>query len=63
MFRPSKYKEIKIQESMNGINYILLITDLNFIRSLAYKGNTFNDVHFEACFKSAYVPLWYSQFQ
>ena len=48
---------------MNGIDYILCKTDLNLIRKLAYKCNIFNDAHFEACFKSAYVPLWYSQFQ
>ena len=38
------------KECMNGIDYIICKTDLSPIRRLAY--NTFNDVHFEARFKS-----------
>ena len=57
------HKEIKLQESVDAIDNILCKTDLNLIGTLIYKCNTFNNVHFEACFKSAYVPLWYSQFQ
>ena len=38
-------------------SYIILI------RRHTYKCNTFSDVDFEAFYKSAYVPLWYSQLQ
>ena len=48
---------------MSMIDYILCKKDLNLIRRLACKCNAFNYIHFEARFKSAYVPLWYSQFQ
>ena len=57
------HKEIKLQQAMNGVDRILCKTDLIFIRSHIYKYNTFNDVDFEAFSKSAYVPLWHSQFQ
>ena len=49
------HKDIKLQEGMNRIDYILCKTDLNLIQRLTYKCNTFNDVHFEACFKSFVV--------
>ena len=52
------HKEIKEQDGMNGIDDILCKTDLNIFWRRTYKCNTFNDLHFEACFKSAYVPLW-----
>ena len=55
------HKEIRLQEGMNGIHCILCKTDLNPLWTLANKGNTFNDVHFEARLKSAYVPLRYFQ--
>ena len=54
--------EIKLQEGMNGIDNILNKTDIDLVRRQTYKCNTFNDVHFEACCKSAYVPLLYSHF-
>ena len=57
------HKEIKLQEGMDGIENIFCKTDLNHIQRLTYKCNIFNGVHFEACFKFAYVPLWYSQFR
>ena len=59
------YKEIKLQEGMNKIENMLCKTDLNLLRRMAYKCNTFNDipVHFEAHLKSVYVPLWYPQFE
>ena len=56
-------KEMKLQEGMNWIDNILCKTDLSLIRGLTYKCDTFNNIHFEAYFKSAYVRLWYSQFQ
>ena len=55
----SQNKEIKLQESMNRINNILCKTDLNLIHRLTYKCINFNDVHLEAHFKFAFVPLWY----
>ena len=57
------HEEIKLQEDMDGTHCILCKTVLNLIRRLAYKCNIFNDAQFEAHFKSAYVTLWYSQFQ
>ena len=56
-------KEIKLQKAMNGMDRILFKTDLILIRRHTYKCSTFSDVDFEAFSKSAYVPLWYSQFQ
>ena len=57
-------KEIKLQQGMNGIiNYILCKTDLNLIGRVTCKCNTFNNVHFEACFQSDWEPSWFSQFQ
>ena len=41
---------------MNGIDFILCKTGLYLIRRLALKCNIFNNAHFEARFKSAYVP-------
>ena len=38
-------------------------TDLIFIWRRTHKCNTFSDVDFEAFYKSAYVPMWYSRFQ
>ena len=48
---------------MNGMDRILCKTDLIIIQRDIYRCNTFSDVDFEAFSKSAYVPLWYSQFQ
>ena len=56
------HKEIKLQEGLKVIDYILCKTGLNVLRIQAYNCNNFNDVLFEARFKSAYVPLWYLQF-
>ena len=36
------HKEIKSQEDMNGIDYILCKADVNLIRGLPYKCNAFN---------------------
>ena len=57
------YKEIKLQEIMDGIDYILCKTDINLNRRLAYKCNTIKDEHFETRFKSAactfeLTPVW-----
>ena len=52
------HKEIKLQKSMSGMDRILCKTDLILIRRHTYKCNTFNDVDFQAFYKSAYVPLW-----
>ena len=49
------HKEIEFQEDINGIDHIICKRDLNPIRRLIYKGYTFNDEHFGARFKSAYV--------
>ena len=57
------HKEINLQKSVNGMNRILCKTDLILFRRHAYKCNTFSVVDFEAYPKSAYAPLWYSQFQ
>ena len=57
------HKEIKLQKAMNGMDRILCKTDLILIRRHTFKCNTFIDADFEAFSKSAYVPLWYSQFQ
>ena len=48
---------------MNGMDKSLCKTDLILIRRHTFMCNTFSDVDFEAFCKSAYVPLWYSQFQ
>ena len=56
-------KEIKLQKTMNGMDMILCKTDLILTQRHTYKFNTFSDVDVEAFSKSAYVPLWYSQFQ
>ena len=56
-------KGIKLQKAMTGIEMTLCKTDLILIRRHTYKCNTFSDVDFEVFLKSAYVPLWYSQFQ
>ena len=48
---------------MKGMDGILCKTNHILIRRHKYKCNTFSDVDFEAFSKSAYVPLWYSQFQ
>ena len=42
------YKEINSQKVTTGVDKILCKTDLKHIQILAYKYNTFNDVHFEA---------------
>ena len=57
------HKETKLPKGMNGKDTILCKTDLILIRRHTYKCNTFSDVDFEAFSKSAFVPLWYSQFQ
>ena len=57
------HKEIKLQKAMNGMDRVLCKTDQILIRRHTYTFNTFSDVYFEAFSKSAYVPLWYSQFQ
>ena len=57
------HKEIKLQKAMNGMDRILCITDLILIQRHTYKSNALSDVDFEAFSKSAYVPLWYLQFQ
>ena len=57
------HKEIKLQKDMNGMARILCKTDLFLITGHTYKCNTSSDVDFEAFSKSAYVPLWYSQFR
>ena len=56
-------KEIKLEKAMNGRDMILCKTDLILIRGHTYKCTTGSDVDFEEFFKSAYVPLWYPQFQ
>ena len=57
------HKEIKLQKALNGMDRILCKTGLILIRRHTYKCNTLSDVDFEAFSKSAYVPLWYPQFQ
>ena len=57
------HKEIELQKTVNGINSILWMTDLILIRRHTYKCNSFSDGDSGAFSKSAYVPLWYSQFQ
>ena len=57
------HKEIKLQKAIKGMDGILYETGLILIRRHTNKCNTFNEVDFEAFSKSAYVPLWYSQFQ
>ena len=57
------HKEIKLQKAMNGMDRILCKIDLILIRRHTHKCNTFSHVDFEAFSKSAYVHLWYSQFQ
>ena len=60
---PHIHQEIKLQKALNGIDRILCKTDIILIQRLTYKYHTFNHVDFEAFSKSAYAPLWYSQFQ
>ena len=57
------HKEIKLQKAMNGMDRVLCKTDLILIQRHSYKCDTFSNEDFEAFSKSAYVPLWYSQFQ
>ena len=57
------HTKIKLEKAMNGMDRILCKTDLILIRRHTYKCNTFSDVDFGVFSKSAYEPLWYSQFQ
>ena len=57
------HKETTLQKVMNGMDRIMCKTDPFLIRRHTNKSNHFSDIYFEAFSKSAYIPLWYSQFQ
>ena len=48
---------------MDGMDRKLCKTDLILIQGDIYRCNTLSDADVEAFSKSAYVPLWYSQYQ